>query len=160
MTKDIIGYEGLYIIDEKGNIYNKNTGKKKSPHLDSKGRYYIVDLYKNNVRKKWLIHRLIAIHFCEGYNENYIVDHIDNNTHNNHYSNLQWISQKENIHKSYDTMDQVRNYVNCNLYKGETFIKSFKSIEECCRYCKEELNLSHSTMAKYRKAKGYYIINV
>jgi hypothetical protein len=52
--------------------------------------------------KKYLIHRLVAMTFHpEYYIEGLVVDHRDENKLNNHYSNLQFISRKANIQKSF-----------------------------------------------------------
>lgn len=161
MRKYIIGYEGTYQIDEFGNIYNIKTNKQKTPWLDSQGRYYMIDLYKHNKADKRLVHRLVAEHFCERKNENdTVVDHLDKDTKNNYYKNLEWVTQQENIKRSYDTMDQIRNYKECALYKGNNLIDIFKSVAECARYCSDVLGLSYSSMSKYRKYKDYKIIKL
>lgn len=62
--------------------------------------YFYVSLYKNkNVCKK-TIHNLVAMYFL-GYktNENFVIDHRDNNKTNNHVINLQYISIRENNSK-------------------------------------------------------------
>lgn len=51
---------------------------------------------KDGRRKRILLHRLVALAFCEGYKEDLVVNHIDENKTNNHYTNLEWITQAEN----------------------------------------------------------------
>lgn len=44
------------------------------------------------------VHRLVAKHFCEGQSDvKNQVNHIDGNKLNNHYSNLEWVNQYENM---------------------------------------------------------------
>ena len=100
---------------------------------------------------------MVALTFIPNPFNKEVVDHIDCNPFNNHVSNLQWVSQKENIHRSYEKLSQVRNFTECKLYKDNKFIKAFKSIAECCRYCANELKLSYSTMYKYKKYKNFVI---
>lgn len=68
--------------------------------LDNNG-YYSVRLRTYDSTKKFLVHRLVCLAFNpEGYFEGAKVDHIDESKTNNHYSNLRWLSQKENVIKN------------------------------------------------------------
>lgn len=111
--KDIIGYEGLYLISNFGNIksteriilypnscYNKtNKGvirKEKLLKPSDKKRYLSVTLSKDKIKIYPLIHRLVAIHFIDNPNNLPCVNHIDGNKHNNIYTNLEWCSHSDN----------------------------------------------------------------
>lgn len=94
MWKNIIGYEDLYKINEYGDIINSN-GCIKKPYISNKG-YKIIDLYKNGQSKKYLVHRLVAIHFVPNPNNEKIVLHLDNIKTNTYYKNLKWGSYSEN----------------------------------------------------------------
>ncbi len=48
-------------------------------------------------RKHYLIHRLVAKEYCIGYSEGLVVNHKDGNRLNNHYTNLEWVTTKENV---------------------------------------------------------------
>ena len=92
--KQIIGYED-YQIDEYGNVFNK-LGKQLKPWINSgHKKYWRVSLSKGGKSKKFLIHRLVAQHYLEDWDENLQVDHI-NGSLNNHYTNLQMVSCKKN----------------------------------------------------------------
>ena len=95
MWKQIIGFENIYEINEYGDIRNIETGEIRSPYITNKG-YKSIDLYKNGTRYKYLIHRLVAIHFVPNPNNYPIVLHKDNNKLNTHYTNLQWGTYSEN----------------------------------------------------------------
>lgn len=95
MVKDIIGYEGIYQIDEYGNVYKASDFKLMSPYISNKG-YKIIDLYKDGIRSKFLVHRLVAIHFVPNPNNYPIVLHKDNVKLNTHYSNLIWGTYSQN----------------------------------------------------------------
>lgn len=101
--KDIEGYEGLYQISNYGNVKSLNyhcTGKEKilKQGKDKYG-YLFVNLYKDGKRKKFLSHRLVVTTFISNDNptEKIQVNHIDENKENNHVSNLEWVTPKENI---------------------------------------------------------------
>ena len=61
----------------------------------SYGGYYAVAT--NRLPEKY-IHRMVAKHFVhnDDLNTKTCVDHIDGNKHNNHYTNLEWVTRSEN----------------------------------------------------------------
>lgn len=72
------------------------TGKISETSPNSNG-YIHPGLYtKEGQKKSILLHRLVALAFCEGYQEGLVVNHLDENKANNHYMNLEWITQREN----------------------------------------------------------------
>lgn len=103
MWKDIKNYEGRYQISNKGRIRslinNKNKTRKEpqilKTYLDNDG-YEIIRLSKNNKSRAFKIHRLVAIHFLNNIENKPVVDHIDTNRRNNNYTNLRWVTNKEN----------------------------------------------------------------
>ena len=94
IIKDVIGFEGIYKIDEYGNVFYKN-GRMLRPYISNKG-YKTIDLSKNGNRYKYTIHRLVAINFIPNPNNYPIVLHLDNNKLNTHYTNLKWGTYSEN----------------------------------------------------------------
>lgn len=93
MVRDIKDYEGKYTIDDEGNVYSK--GKFMKPYKINSG-YLVINLWKHNKKKHFLVHRLVAATFLEGTGE--VVDHIDGNRLNNAASNLRYCTQKENLY--------------------------------------------------------------
>lgn len=57
--------------------------------------YKIVFLKKGN-KKKFKVHRLVAIHFIPNPDNKPFVNHIDRDKRNNHISNLEWVTEAEN----------------------------------------------------------------
>lgn len=95
MWKDIIGYEGLYKINEFGDIYSIRLNRLLSPYISNKG-YKLIDLAKDGTRTKYSIHKLVAIHFVPNPFNLPIVLHLDNNKLNTYYTNLKWGTYSEN----------------------------------------------------------------
>lgn len=93
--KDIPGYEGIYKINENGDILGCND--KQISGWIKPGGYKKVRLYKNNKRKDFYIHRLVAFVFLPKVEGKNVINHIDNNPSNNHVSNLEWCTQYENM---------------------------------------------------------------
>jgi hypothetical protein len=118
----------------------------------------MVDLCKNGKVYKKSVHKIVAEAYIPNPNKLNEIDHIDDNKLNNNSNNLQWITHKENIYKSYKTMSQVRNYRECDLYKNDIFIKSFKSVTAAAVYASENYNVSQSMLRKHGYNKNIKII--
>ena len=93
--KDIKGYEGLYAIDENGNVFGYKRKKFLKPLTDSSG-YYQVVLCKNGLQKRYLVHRLVAETFLTTTESKAFVNHKDENKTNNSVENLEWCTHKYN----------------------------------------------------------------
>lgn len=97
-TKSIVGYEG-YTINTNGEVRGK-SGKILKPSPCRRG-YMRVWLYDSNgKRKEKYIHRLLAEAFISG-DKSLTVNHIDGNKTNNSLSNLEWISNEDNLRHSF-----------------------------------------------------------
>jgi len=94
MPVPIIGFESKYMIDEFGNVYNIN-GSIMHPYITNKG-YKAIDFTKDGKRYKFLIHRLVALHFVPNPNGYPIVLHKDNIKTNTYYNNLEWGTYSQN----------------------------------------------------------------
>ena len=80
-----------YDIDENGNVYSYLSNKYLTPQLDRYGYLYITIKSKH-----YKVHRLVAEAFLENHENKPCIDHIDRNKLNNHYSNLRYVTPKEN----------------------------------------------------------------
>ena len=109
--KDIKGYEGKYQVSDLGRVKslkrwvdNKCNGGYFVKEMILKSnikneRYPIVGLTKNNTRKKFRVHQLVAMAFLNHIpngNNGLTVDHIDSDVSNNCISNLQLLTGREN----------------------------------------------------------------
>lgn len=86
-----------YRVYVDGKIYDKLKGKFLKPRLNNNG-YMRVMLCG---RKKYFVHRLVAIAFIPNPNSYKVVMHLDNNKANNHVSNLKWGTYSENTKQAY-----------------------------------------------------------
>jgi hypothetical protein len=87
-----------YYVSTFGNVYSSKRGKvKKLAAIDSHG-YQRVCLWENAKGKKHQIHRLVAEAFIgSAPSAIHQINHIDGVKKNNHVSNLEWVTPKENI---------------------------------------------------------------
>lgn len=99
--RQIKDWEGIYEVSNLGNVKRvcKASGTKTGfikPWI-STTKYYVVSLTKNNTKKKYKVHRLVAQAFLMNQENKGDVNHIDNNRLNNNLSNLEWCTRKENM---------------------------------------------------------------
>ena len=90
--------EKSYIINEDGTIFGKVRGKIKKP-TDNHG-YDIVCLSLNNKQSQYSVHRLVATKYIPNPENKPQVNHKDGDKKNNKVSNLEWVTQSENIKHS------------------------------------------------------------
>jgi len=100
--KNIDGYN--YSISDHGDLRNDKTGKILKERIDNKG-YHKCDIYNGQGKSKgFLAHRLVAFAFLESPKEGQIqVNHKDGNPLNNNYTNLEWVTPKENTQHAVKT---------------------------------------------------------
>ena len=94
--KKIKGYEN-YLISDYGRVFNFKFKKFLKPGKD-RGGYLFVGLWKNGVRKNHKIHRLVANAYIVNPENKRTINHIDGIKANNLVENLEWSTQKENVH--------------------------------------------------------------
>ena len=95
--KSIEGYEGLYDIDDQGNVYSLKFDKERIlKPADNGNGYYQVNLCKDGKRKKHHIHRLVAEAFIKNPDNKLQVDHENGDRKDNRISNLRWVTHQQN----------------------------------------------------------------
>lgn len=102
--KDIKGYEGLYQVNNYGQI--KRGTRVLQPGIHPKG-YQYVNLCKNNKVTTYRVHRLVAETFIPNPLKLPEVNHKDEDKLNNNINNLEWCTRKENL--NYGTGNERRS---------------------------------------------------
>jgi hypothetical protein len=155
--KQVKNYSNYYVSD-MGDVYSicHNKFKKLKLWSDGKSRYYMVSLCNGTKHtKKALVHRLVAEAFLSNPNNLPEVNHIDYNCKNNAVSNLEWCTRVYNMQHCFKKHSQVRNYKPCAIYQDGHFIKKFQSIAEASRFATAYLQISGSSLSKYKIVKNY-----
>lgn len=138
--KDIPGYEQYYMVSSLGNVkskdrYRKNgkggyvlKGRILKQSLSSTG-YKKVELCVNGNKKSLKVHRLVGLAFINNpYNKPFI-NHIDGNPVNNNVSNLEWVTNRENIIHALDTGLKKINALNKEELTDLYINKKFNVVE-------------------------------
>lgn len=152
-----------YTIDELGNVFSyHNNRKTKLKGFVNRGGYVYVDLCHNNHKERKAVHRLVAEYFVDGYFVGAVVNHKDGNPENNNAQNLEWITQRENIHKGYITsgLGATRNYHKYKIiFPDKSLSEEFIGFPSVVKFLKREnINISYSSLEKYGKTSGYEIL--
>lgn len=91
----------LYEINEDGtivrNIKSKKQLKIKLDKHHSKEGYYRVWFHRDGKTQGIMIHSLVAECWLGDKPDNCEIDHIDRNPHNNHYSNLRYVTHSQQM---------------------------------------------------------------
>lgn len=119
---------------------------------------------KDGSKKYVQVHRLVAEYFCDGYFDGAVVNHKDGDKHNNNHANLEWVSQKENIHKSYNHSNKgpKRNFYKYELRDSDgTPLGEFYGVPDAIKFCKDSgIKISESSMKRNRKSNGLVLIKI
>lgn len=155
--REIKGYEGLYWVNQYGDVKNKD-GLLLKQAINTSG-YKYVRLCKYKRQYKWFfIHRLVAMSFLENPENKPDVNHKDGDKFNNHVSNLEWVTKRENhLHRVY-TLNKTNS-----KWKPKTITcvetgKKFKSVAEATKYCglKSLSSISQVINNNRKVAAGYH----
>lgn len=92
---DIKGYEGLYSINEVGEVWSYKRKQKLAPQDNGKGYKYVRLMKDGKIKNKYL-HRLLAETFIPNPENKPCVSHLDENRSHNEVSNLAWATHEEN----------------------------------------------------------------
>lgn len=93
--KEINDYENIYQISNYGNVRNIKTNRILKSNI--RGMYLAIGLWNKSEGKNVRIHNLVASAFVPNPENKTEINHIDGNKLNNHFSNLEWCTHKENI---------------------------------------------------------------
>ena len=163
MWRDIIGYEGIYQVSNKGNVFSiermvqgRECGGITLKPKHRRDGYLHVGLYRNGKMKNKLIHRLVLEAFVENPNNLPEVNHKDENPSNNELSNLEWCDAGYN--SNYGTRTEKialalsKKVRAVNIENGE--VVRFKSIEEAGRKGYASGNVSLACRGLYKTDTG------
>lgn len=171
MWKDIKGYEGIYQVSEDGKVRRIYDTVPPRILKGRPGLYPNVSLCVGCKKKSYNIHRLVAetyLDIPEG--KNLEVNHKDGNKWNNNLSNLEWVTQKENIAHAREvlrkglgvkgTIGKKPRPVRCLDKETGELIKEYPSVSQAARSFPNNsdnarVHITDCCLGKQMTAMGY-----
>lgn len=156
-----IKYFTNYSVSEFGDVRNDKTGRILKQCLKKTG-YVKYCLHENGKAYHFSAHRLVAKHFLDKVEGKDFVNHIDENKQNNHFSNIEWCTVRENnIHgtrtervarkqsKEVAQYDLQGNLLNIFCSTMETERKTGIAISSISKCCNGKLKTAGKFVWKY-----------
>jgi hypothetical protein len=150
INNSIYGSFPNYAISNYGRVKSLTKNKILQPQLTDEG-YFVGRFYSELIQKSIPIHRLV----CELFNGKpnntlLVVNHINENKHDNYYKNLEWTTIKKNNQHSKNIKVQMLN-------DKKNIIKMFNSFQEAYTFLnKKYTNNIQQQIKRDNKAYGYY----
>lgn len=157
--RDIEGYEGKYMVSSLGRVksmsYNKTGKEKIRKQVKNRNGYLQVALCKNGKMCMKSVHRLVAIAFIPNPKNLPQVNHKDENKENNCVSNLEWISQKDNL--NYGTArERTTKKISKPVLCVETGVIFPSSVEAALHSGVHRSNINNCCLGKRKTSCGLH----
>ena len=157
--KSINGYEHYY-ISNTGKIKNtKNNKNKLLNPIIRENKYSSITLYKNNNKKSFTMHRLIAIYFIPNPENKPCVNHINGLKYDFNIDNLEWCTYSENeihsvkiLNKKHNGVKGVKNHNN-KLKELDVFYIKNSNLSQ--RKLSAKFNVCKTTIQKIKSNQSW-----
>lgn len=167
--KDIPEYIGKYQVSNFGRVRGLDycvmeKGGKSRMHKGHilrtykvTGGYSCVQLFQNNTRKHFLVHRLVAMVFIPNPFNYDTVNHKDEDPTNNRVDNLEWLSlYQNNRYGCHDSNMRKRLSIPVKQFtlKGE-FIREYPSVASVKQYGFNPAGVCKAATGKLKTYRGF-----
>lgn len=140
--KKFIKYKDKYMVSDHGEVYEitKNGLRLKKQHISATG--YMITAINHHPTK---VHRIVMEAF-KGTSD-LVVDHINENKHDNRLVNLEYVTVKENNTRA-------------KAVKVKWNGKEFRTMRELAIHLNVDYSAPHNCIKNNSKLKGYFIEKV
>lgn len=146
--KDVVGWEGLYLVSDQGRVYSKIKNRIRKQVFNKANGYMMLFLVDLKGGKKCVyIHRLVAMAFVGREEGKNVVNHKDENKTNNCASNIEWCTKHYN--NVYNGKIDVCEKPVLQFSRDGNLIKKWKSAREASRI----LNLQYKNISACCRGK-------
>lgn len=177
--KDVVGYEGLYLVSNKGrvvslsrSIANRYSTRRTDPKLlapftrevSRNYRFCCISLWRNGKSKVGRVHRLVALAFIPNPDNLPEVDHINTDTSNNEVGNLRWSTRSQNANNPITKEKNRRIRLGRPMpklqkkivqIKDGVIVNTFSCIKDVAKLGFNKCSVSSCCSKKRKKHKGY-----
>lgn len=143
--KDVVGYEGIYAVNEKGGVWSypnkRHGGKWMKPRFNLQG-YKFVGLRKTGKRQRnFSIHKLVALAYIPNVQCKPQINHKNGIKTDNKVENLEWCTSSENLKHAFK--------IGLKSQDGEKHPSAFLSEREVedIRQMRKSTNLTYQEIA-------------
>lgn len=158
----VVGYEGLYMVSNKGRVMsvprikqtkNRRYGKSgmEIAHHDNGNGYRILTLSRDGVHDQRSVHRLVAEAFIPNPSNLPEVNHKDGDKANNQVENLEWVTKSENMQHASRELDAL----GFNRTLTEEQVIAIRNDARTEREIGNEYGLAQSVINRIRVGKTY-----
>lgn len=150
--RPVIGYEGLYEVSSMGRVRSYKYGKNKLVKPVEHGHGYLaVFLYRDGVRTKRKLHRLVLESFVGSSPDGWVARHLNGNPSDNRLCNLAWGTSSENAQDRnfHGTNNKPENAADTKLIPSDIpLIRSLAAQGFSSRQIAKRFQTSHTTVQK------------
>lgn len=153
--RDVVGYEGKYIISNYGNlarVHKYTPTSLKEPSTDEDG-YLRAKLHDKNSTKYIGIHKLVAQAFIPNPENKPQVNHINGDKTDNRVNNLEWVTASENNYHKFKVLDPKSYHKRRKAVKCEELDRVFESVSAAS----EELNIHRCDIRNVANGRSHHI---
>ena len=105
-------------------------GRMLKPWKNKRSGYLQVGLWRNNRQQRMTVHRLVALAFLgNSPSPAHLVAHNDGTRQNNHWRNLRWATQKENMADTFVHGTHNRGARNGQAKMDEVYVRAIRRME-------------------------------
>lgn len=135
--KPVVGYEDTHMVSNRGRVYSILSDKVLNQYISNKGYCMVMLNHGGQDRHGKTVHRLVAEAFICNPNKHPVINHKDENKHNNCVDNLEWCDYAYNVAYSH-TQEKAVQAKRKMVYQYDmnwNLIHSYESSREVQRKC-------------------------